>query len=641
MAKKEKMKKVLSLLLSCAMCLSVGTACKEDNQGNNNSSVAVEESLELNETELFLTLGDKVALSASYNLLEGETLTWVSSSPSVVSVDENGAIEALKTGKATITASYGTKQVSCVVEVGLSGNLPVVAFENVSSDEITLMKNSSFDLGAYVGFNGKKFQDGAIEYHVSNESVGAIEKGVFTAKDVAGSTEVSVWATWRGQDVRVKTITINVIAEATVLLNGGKLTAFNLYMVENHEGSNYATAETINSVYVSEDGQAIEDYTLSILDEGIASIEKSGESWIVSSKKAGKTSLVVSYGEKEFFFDVTVIRPVYALNMTVDYSAAESVYFDETTQTLKPIAEMIAGFENLVSYDYNGKEYKIKDGALSLPEGEESVVTLYNDNVGYQVKMYVHTEIFDELQDFEKIFAGKSTTNITGYYMLAKDIIEPETVLTMPEGKRPNNFAGVFDGRGHTLSFTFIHGTQYRYGLFGQFLCGATIKNLALYNVTKGATTAKAPAGIICGEGSDGDASTPESVLENIFIDLKFSEAGATNLAVMGNAMWATALRNVIVHVPEVPVTETSVEYGSFARGEVTSSSNSYVISPAPLYFATYDPDRVFKVVPKYYASYQAMLSEGNDYTSFSVEYWDITTFGVPVWKSLKDVWKF
>ena len=191
------------------------------------------------------------------------------------------------------------------------------------------------------------------------------------------------------------------------------------------------------------------------------------------------------------------------------------------------------------------------------------------------------------------------------------------------------------------MSFTFIHGTKYRYGLFGQFLSGAIIKNLALYNITKGATTSKEPAGIICGEGSNGDASTPESVLENVFIDLKFSEAGATNLAVMGNAMWATALKNVIVHVPEILVTEASVEYGSFARGEVTSSSNSYVISSKPLYYASYDPDKVFKVVPKYYESYQAMLTEGNDYSSFSAEYWDITTFGVPVWKSLANVWQF
>ena len=159
MVKKEKIKKMLSLLLSCAMCLSVGAACGDNNQGNNNSSVAAVESLELNETELFLTLGDKVTLSASYNLLEGETLIWASSSPSVASVDENGCIEALKTGKATITASYGTKQTSCVVEVGLSGNIPAISFENVSGNEITLLKNSSFDLGAYVGFNGKKFQD--------------------------------------------------------------------------------------------------------------------------------------------------------------------------------------------------------------------------------------------------------------------------------------------------------------------------------------------------------------------------------------------------------------------------------------------------------------------------------------------------
>ena len=37
----------------------------------------------------------------------------------------------------------------------------------------------------------------------------------------------------------------------------------------------------------------------------------------------------------------------------------------------------------------------------------------------------------------------------------------------------------------------------------------------------------------------------------------------------------------------------------------------------------------------------EAMLSEGNDYSSFSAEYWDITTFGVPVWKGLVDVWEF
>ena len=148
MVKNKKMKKILCLVLSCAMCLSTmmttGYGDKEESSsGSNNTSVEVVESLELSETELFLTLGDKVTLEASYNLLNGQVPTWVSSAPSVVSVDENGTIEALKTGTATITVSYGTKQASCAVEVGLSGNLPSIAFENVAGDEITLIKQST------------------------------------------------------------------------------------------------------------------------------------------------------------------------------------------------------------------------------------------------------------------------------------------------------------------------------------------------------------------------------------------------------------------------------------------------------------------------------------------------------------------
>ena len=89
-------------------------------------------------------------------------------------------------------------------------------------------------------------------------------------------------------------------------------------------------------------------------------------------------------------------------------------------------------------------------------------------------------------------------------------------------------------------------------------------------------------------------------------------------------------MKNVIIHVPEVPVTAT---YGSFARGEASSVSNSYVISTAPLYI-TEQPTN-YKVVPVLYADYEAMKAAGNDYSSFSSAYWDIDTYGVPVWKSL------
>ena len=105
----------------------------------------------------------------------------------------------------------------------------------------------------------------------------------------------------------------------------------------------------------------------------------------------------------------------------------------------------------------------------------------------------------------------------------------------------------------------------------------------------------------------------------------------------MGNVMWKTILKNVVIHVPEVPKGENygadGDAYGSFARGDTVSVSNSYIISNAPAYVTTSATN--FKKVPTVYATYNEMLSAGNDYSSFDSNYWDTTTYGVPVWKTL------
>ena len=623
------MKKFLSFILSCTMCFSVAVAA---GCGNDNTSapVPVVEKLEMGKTNLLLTLGDRVELPVSYNVLEGETFTWKSSAPSVVSVDQNGFVEGLKVGSATITVEYGTKKVSCKVEVATAGNVPTLSFGNNVREEITIMKGTEFALGACVHFNGKTFADGEIEYYVADKTIGDVIDGKFVANDVVGSTQVSIFATWRGLSVQSETVTINVVPESTVLLDGGMLTAVDLYTVPTHEGVEYATSQTISSVSVFEDGKEVTDYTLSILDAGIATLEVLDGGWKITANKAGETSLIISYGDKQIAFDVTVARPVKVLDMEINYSIADGMYFNETTASMKPINEVVDGFENLVSYAIDGKEDKIKDGKLNIAESLDNTVVFYNDFVGYQMQCSTYTKVIDELQDFVEIYASKTPSDVKGSYMLGRDIIEPNTILSMPEGMKPNNFAGTFDGKGHVLTFTFNHGEEYRFGLFGEFLKGATIKNLALHNIYKSGTAGKNPAGILCGEGSDGKPETPFSTLENIYASVYFIGSGSSNLAFMGNAMWAVNLKNVIVYAPDVPVADT---YGAFARGEVASTSNSYVISSAPLYKTTLATN--FRVVPTLYADYATFKAAGRDFDSFSVEFWDVTTYGVPVWKTL------
>ena len=57
-------------------------------------------------------------------------LIWESSDPSVLSVDQNGLVTALKTGKATLTLSGGEASVSCAVTVTVPAES--LAFDQVS-----------------------------------------------------------------------------------------------------------------------------------------------------------------------------------------------------------------------------------------------------------------------------------------------------------------------------------------------------------------------------------------------------------------------------------------------------------------------------------------------------------------------------
>ena len=638
------MKKFLSLLLSCMLCLATLALPSCNNKGDENastssSSAQQETYLELKSSNESLTLGDRVELTVSYNEIEGEKPLWFSSKPDVVSVDENGVVEALKVGKAMVTVRYGEKEATCEIESGLSGNVPVLAFNNNIREEITLMKSSEYDFSSHIRFNGKTFLDGEIEYYVADESIATIVGGKLKTNQTVGSTIVSVAATWRGQTVHTKMVKINVIEDTTVLLNGGMLQSVELYTVEKHEGVEYTTSKTISSVSVLQDGVGITDYELFILDEGIATIEKVGSAWEIKASKAGKTNLIVSFEDKEIAFDVHVLRPVSESGITLDYSISDAKYFDEETQTLKAVTEAMEGFADVISYEFDRKEYKVKDGKLNIPEGKDVPITLYNDNVGYQIRFNVYTAIFDELEDFERIYAGTEQTEVTGEYMLAKDIIEPDTCVTMPEGKVPNDFAGTFDGKGHILSFSFSHGLKHRFGLFGRFLKGATIRNVAFHNVTTDGTTGKNSAGIICAESSQ---SAPVSILENIYVNLTFDESTtyAVNLPLMYNVANAVKMENVIIDVPTVPKAET---YGSFARNRADSLKDCYIISTAKLYVAPDDPnsEKWTVSVPTRFESFSEMKSAGNDYSSFSAEFWDVTTYGVPVWKSLVEEFTF
>ena len=56
-------------------------------------------------------------------------------------------------------------------------------------------------------------------------------------------------------------------------------------------------------------------------------------------------------------------------------------------QTFASINDSVQGLGNVVAYEYAGKEYKLKGGAMQIPVGQTTEVTLYNETVGYTMNI--------------------------------------------------------------------------------------------------------------------------------------------------------------------------------------------------------------------------------------------------------------
>ncbi len=634
---KKGLLSIIALSMAMTTLLSVGCNGKNEPTPESGDDVVIEK-LELDENAIVMTIGDEMELGVSYNEIAGGILNWTSTNPNVVAVDANGKIQAKNVGQATVKVTYGTKTASCKVEVSTNGYLPVLTFDNDVDVEngVSVLKNSTFALGTHIVFNGKKFDDGEFDYSVSDPTVGTVVNGEFVAGDKTGETVVSVYATWRNQVASSKSLKIKVIADKTVILDDGDTKDFQLYTASEHEGVTYETTKTVKKISITEDGVPVENYTVSVLDTNIATAEKTAEGVKISALKVGKTYVMVSYngidGKTDVAFSLKVDYPVATYETKLAFSVADGKVFDETTGTMKTVNDLFDGFGDITTMKVGGKEYSVTDNVLSaVKEGKEQTVTVYNGNVGYEFTTDAYTLVIDELKDFEYIYAGQEGNLVTGNFILAKDLVEPETVLSMPEGKTPNDFGGTFDGQGHVLSFTLNRGEVGKFGLFGNILCGATIKNVALDNVTiDGSKSTVKVAGVICSEPSQSANKTyGTTTLENVYVNVKFSEPGVVNMAFMGNVQWNTVLRNVIIVCNDVPV---GTQYGAFARGATAKTTDSYVISNSTMYYTSDNPDLKFTPIPELLTSYASLA--GKDISSFSDVYWDLTT-GVPVWRAI------
>ncbi len=171
--------------------IKAGTATITATAGNKTATCAVTvnkkyidvTSITLNKTTLPLTKGDSEILEATVNPSDAtdKTVTWTTSNASVASVDQNGKVNAVGGGSATITAKAGDKTATCVVTV-------TVPVESITLDKTTLALFKGQDATLTATVNPVDATDKTVTWASSNTSVVTVNNGKVTAVAAGNAT---------------------------------------------------------------------------------------------------------------------------------------------------------------------------------------------------------------------------------------------------------------------------------------------------------------------------------------------------------------------------------------------------------------------------------------------------------------------
>ena len=292
-------------------------SCKEEVHEILASSVT------LDKTSVEVLIGQTVHLSATVlpEATTDKTIRWSSSDDSVAMVDE-GTVTAHKVGQATIKATCGNKEASCVVNV-----LPIMVEEiSFNKTSVSLKAGETVTLTATV--KPDDATDKTVTWSTSDASVATVNDGVVTAKKVGTATitakagdksatcEITVVAT------PVTAVTLN---KTYVSLKAGETVTLTATVKPDD-----ATDKTVTWGSSDESVAKVENGIVTAIGKGLSTITaKAGDtsatcmvtvSVPVENVTLNKTELVLQKGQEEVL--VALVSPDDATDKTINWSSS-------------------------------------------------------------------------------------------------------------------------------------------------------------------------------------------------------------------------------------------------------------------------------------------------------------------------------
>lgn len=312
-------------VLSSALLLS---AC--GNQNGNSSSNQESESSEietftLNKTSMTLALGQAFQLTAS-----ASSVSYVSSSPEVASVDASGLVTGLSLGSSVITATSG--EMKAYAKVTVTDKAQSSLSVSFSSSSLALYEGERFSFPASVKFQGKTVEGATLEYGSTDSSVVSFDGGEILALK-KGSASIYAKASYDGY---------SDIAYATVEVLAMTMTVSPNFKARNVVVGEEGLALSFTLMKGNDDIALTSPITYSLDDDSLAEI-KDG---VLLGKKKGKVNLTAStvYDGEE----ISTTLPI-----TVNERLAISFYDDDS---LLKTYDILNGQSVSLDFDYPTKD---------------------------------------------------------------------------------------------------------------------------------------------------------------------------------------------------------------------------------------------------------------------------------------------
>ena len=292
-------------------------SCKEEVHEILASSVT------LDKTSVEVLIGQTVHLSATVlpEATTDKTIRWSSSDDSVAMVDE-GTVTAHKVGQATIKATCGNKEASCVVNV-----LPIVVEEiSFNKTSVSLKAGETVTLTATV--KPDDATDKTVTWSTSDASVATVNDGVVTAKKV-GTATITAKAGDKSATCEI-TVVATPVTAVTLNKTSASLKAGETVTLTATVKPDDATDKTVTWGSSDESVAKVENGIVTAIGKGLSTITaKAGDtsatcmvtvSVPVENVTLNKTELVLQKGQEEVL--VALVSPDDATDKTINWSSS-------------------------------------------------------------------------------------------------------------------------------------------------------------------------------------------------------------------------------------------------------------------------------------------------------------------------------